>query len=102
MTPERLAEIDARIESSHVHFGDDVSSECAELIAACRDLMRERSERLSSTTDVINIIVAENARLREALEWYADPTNHQLTIIEETGIVYSDNGERALKALEEK
>jgi len=63
MTPERLAEIERRIEYSHVHFGDDVSSDCAELIAACRELMREREGLFRE----VERQMAENARLREAL-----------------------------------
>jgi hypothetical protein len=73
-------------------------------IAACRELMRQKEaliEVITRDKKFWDDDKAENARLREALEWYADPETWKFrgTQIEPYHRYEDDRGERARKAL---
>lgn len=74
----------------------------------CQSCARDHDARLLAAKDAeIAALKAENARLREALEWYADEDNYTTDelgrVVEHVhfsvGLVDSDAGERARAAL---
>lgn len=98
MTPDRLASITWNLKNC-VPINQEMADE---LIAACRDLMRERDEwehawRVEQKVadkpgNELLLANLENVRLRKALEWYADASPYE----------YEDDlGERASAALAE-
>jgi len=67
---------------------------------------------LGGEADILNSALSEIKKLRETLQWYADPANHEpvrtrssgpdfnVLLVEEPPIAF-DGGERAREALEE-
>lgn len=66
---------------------------------------------LGGEADILNVALSEIKKLRNALQWYADPANHEpvrtrssgpdfsVLLVEEPPIAF-DGGERAREALE--